>query len=183
MSTFAVTVPFVVTVPFAETVLEPVAKFVAESVAPGTLRRYKRKWIKWLAFAREHGYRLAPPQVLALEDYLVSVVTKRKSVAAIESVSASVNWHCAEVRSPSPFLDRRVALLVRGMKARFRRPVVPRLPFSRSHIRKFMRRAQVSLRHWRAAVVMAVCFQDFLWFSISLENGHHIKKGLEWLVS
>jgi predicted ester cyclase len=45
------------------------------------------------------------------------------------------------------------------------KPAVPRLPFLRSHIRKFMQFPKGSFWHWRAAVVMATCFADFLCFS------------------
>jgi hypothetical protein len=41
---------------------EAADKYIAACVAPGTLKGYKREWIKWLAFARRHGYRLAPPR-------------------------------------------------------------------------------------------------------------------------
>jgi hypothetical protein len=76
---------------------EATDKYIAACVAPGTLKGYKREWIKWLAFARRHGYRLAPPTPADLEDYLTSEVGPRGSVAMIDAVSASFNWHCAEV--------------------------------------------------------------------------------------
>jgi hypothetical protein len=40
---------------------EAADKYIAACVAPGTLKGYKKEWIKWLAFARRHGYRLSPP--------------------------------------------------------------------------------------------------------------------------
>jgi hypothetical protein len=93
-------------------------------------------------------------------------VAERKSVAVLEIVSAAVNWHCAEVGAATPFDDKRISLLVRGMKAEFRRPLQPRLPFTRSHIRTFMTAGwRDDPRAWRVAVVMAVCFADFLRFS------------------
>jgi integrase len=140
-------------------------KYIAACVAPGTLRGYKKEWVKWLTFARRHGYRLAPPRPADLEDYLTSEVGPRGSVAVIDSISASFNWHCAEVGYASPFLNKRIVLIVKGMKRLLRKPSVPRLPFLRSHIRKFMRFLRGSFRHWRAAVVVATCFADFLRFS------------------
>jgi integrase len=93
-------------------------------------------------------------------------VAMRKSVAALETVSAAVNWHCAEVGAATPFDNKHISLLVRGMKVEFRRPAQPRLPFTRLHIRRLM---TAGWRNepcaWRAAVVMAVCFADFLRFS------------------
>jgi hypothetical protein len=86
-------------------------------------------------------------------------------VAVIDAISASFNWHCAEVGYNSPFLNKRIALIVKGMKRTLRKPSVPRLPFLRSHIRRFMRFSRGSFQHWRAAVVMATCFADFLRFS------------------
>jgi hypothetical protein len=68
----------------------------------------------------------------------MSEVAPRNSIAAIEDVSASVNWHCAEVNFLSPFARKCISLVVRGMKGRFRRPVTPRLLFLQSHIRRFM---------------------------------------------
>jgi hypothetical protein len=52
-------------------------RYIAACVAPGTLRRYKKEWLKWLRFARKHGYRLAPPRPADLEDYLTSEVGPR----------------------------------------------------------------------------------------------------------
>jgi hypothetical protein len=93
-------------------------------------------------------------------------VSERNSVAVLETVSAAVNWHCAEVDSATPFDDKRISLLVRGMKAEFQRLLQPRLPFTRSHIGRFMTAgSRDDLHAWRAAVVMAVCFADFLHFS------------------
>jgi integrase len=140
-------------------------KYIAACVAPGTLRGYKKEWVKWLTFARRHGYRLDPPRPADLEDFLTSEVSPRGSVAVIDSISASFNWHCVEVGYASPFLNKRIVLIVKGMKRLLRKPSVPRLPFLRLHIRKFMRFSRGSFRHWRAAVVMATCFDDFLRFS------------------
>jgi hypothetical protein len=53
---------------------EAADKFITACVAPGTLKGYKREWIKWLAFASRQGYRLAPPRPVDLEDYLTSEV-------------------------------------------------------------------------------------------------------------
>jgi hypothetical protein len=133
-------------------------KFIAACVAPGTLKAYKKEWVKWLTFAREHGYRLAPPRPTDLEDYLTSEVAGRGSAAVLESISASFN--CAEVGYNSPFLNKRIVLIVKGMKTSFRKPTVPCLPFLRSHIRSFMRFSTGSFRHWRSSVVMATCFAD-----------------------
>jgi hypothetical protein len=53
---------------------EATDKYIAACIAPGTLRCYKREWVKWLTFARRHGYRLAPPRPADLEDYLTAEV-------------------------------------------------------------------------------------------------------------
>jgi hypothetical protein len=82
-------------------------KFIVACVAPGTLKGYKKKWVKWLTFAREHGYLLAPPRPSDLEDYLTSEVVARGSVTVIDSISASFNWHCAKVGYDSPFLNNK----------------------------------------------------------------------------
>jgi hypothetical protein len=86
-------------------------------------------------------------------------------VAVIDSISASFNWHCAKVGFNSPFLNKRIVLIVMGIKRLLRMPTVPRLPFLSTHIRRFMRFSKGSSRHWRAVVVMATCFADFLRFS------------------
>jgi integrase len=146
--------------------IEAADKYIAACVAPGTLRGYKKEWVKWLTFARSHGYQLAPPSRPAdLEDYLTSEEGPRGSVAVIDSVSASFNWQCAEVGKDSPFLNKRIVLIVKGMKRVLRKPTVPRLPFLRLHVRRLMRFSRGSFWHWRAAVVMATCFADFLRFS------------------
>jgi hypothetical protein len=46
---------------------EAADKYIAACVAPGTLRGYKKEWVKWLTFARRHEYRLAPPRPADLE--------------------------------------------------------------------------------------------------------------------
>jgi hypothetical protein len=129
------------------------------------LKGYKKEWVKWLTFARKHGYRLAPPRLADLEDYLTSEVAPRGSIAVIDSISASFNWHCAEVGYNSPFLNKRIVLIIKGMKRLLGKPTVQHLPFLRLHIRRFMRFSRGSFGHWRAAVVMAICFADFLRFS------------------
>jgi hypothetical protein len=125
-------------------------RYIAACIAPGTLKGYKKE---------------APPRPADLEDYLTSEVAPRGSVAVIDSILATFNWHCAEVGYNSPFLNKRIVLIVKGMKRLLCKPTVPRLPFLRSHIRRFMRFSRGSFRHWRAAVVMATCFADFLCFS------------------
>jgi hypothetical protein len=67
-------------------------KFIAACKSPGTLKAYKKEWVKWLTFARKHGYRLGPPKPSDLEDYLTSEVAARGSVAVLDSISASFNW-------------------------------------------------------------------------------------------
>jgi hypothetical protein len=140
-------------------------KYIATCVAPGTLKGYKKEWVKWLMFARKHGYRLAPPRPANLEDYMTSEVALRGSIAVIDLVLASFNWHCAEVGYNSPFLNKRIVLIVKGVKRLLCKPTVPRLPFLRLHIRRFIRFSRGSFRHWIAAVVLATCFADFLCFS------------------
>jgi hypothetical protein len=118
---------------------EAADKYIAVCVAPGTLRGYKKERVKWLTLARRHGYRLAPPRPADIEDYLTSEVGPQGSVAVINSVSALFNWHCAEVGKDSPFLNKSIVLIVKGMKRVLRKPTVPRLPFLRLHVRRFMR--------------------------------------------
>jgi hypothetical protein len=66
-------------------------KYIAACVAPGTLKGYKKEWVKQLTFAREHGYRLVPPRLVDLDKYLTSEVGPRGSVVVIDSISASFN--------------------------------------------------------------------------------------------
>jgi hypothetical protein len=113
---------------------EAVDKYIAACIAPGTLQGYKREWVKWLTFARRHGYRLAPPRPADLEDYLTAEAGPQGSVAVIDSISALFNWHCAEVGYDSPFLNKRIVLIVKGMKRVLRKPTVPRLPFLRADL-------------------------------------------------
>jgi hypothetical protein len=93
-------------------------RYIAACMSPGTLQGYdKKEWVKWLTFARRHGYCLGPPRPADLEDYLRSEVGPRGSVAVIDSISALFNWHCAEVGySSSPFLNKKIVLIVKGMK-------------------------------------------------------------------
>jgi hypothetical protein len=102
-------------------------EFLRMSVAPDTMRCYKREWVKWLQFARCQGMRLAPPRAKDLLLYLVREVAPRWSVTVLEAVSASVDWHYAESNEPSTFSERRIGLLVRGMRAEFRNPSQSRI--------------------------------------------------------
>jgi hypothetical protein len=121
-------------------------RYIAACMAPGTLRGYK-EWVKWLTFSWKHGYRPAPPRPADLEDYLTSEVGPRGSVAVIDSILASFNWHCAEVGYSSPLLNKRFVLIVKRMKRLLRKPSVLRLLFLRRHIRRFMRFSRGSFRH------------------------------------
>jgi hypothetical protein len=161
-------------------------KYIQKSVAPGTMRGYKREWIRWLKFAKKRGYWTAPPQPTELEDYLVNEVATRKSVSVLEAISASVSWHCAEVGKPSTFEDKRIMLVVLGMKALFCRSAQQPFPFTRLHMRKFMDIGRRSPRLWRVAVIQSVCFTDFLWFSevafVRLEDVSISKKKVSFRV-
>jgi hypothetical protein len=86
-----------------------------------------------------------PPRPADLENYLTSEVGPRGSVAVIDSVLALFNWHCAEVGKDSPFLNKRIVLIVKGMKRVLHKQTVPRLPFLRSHVKCFLGLRQTAL--------------------------------------
>ena len=95
-------------------------------------------------FVRTRRCQLAPTAAADLEVYLVTEVAATRSAGAIEAGCASMTWHCAEIDEMSPFITRgRIGLIVRGMKAEFKKPVVPKLPFQRAHIQQFMDMARL----------------------------------------
>jgi integrase len=148
----------------AEAVSMKADGFITGSVATGTLKTYDKEWLKWRSFrlARKASLTLRPKTV---EAYLRLEVASKRSVSVLETFMAAMNWQCARRGMASPFGDERIALVLRGMKAQFRRPVVPRLPFTRTHICKFLDLGRSSTRLWRAAVILSMCYSDFLRFS------------------
>jgi hypothetical protein len=141
--------------------------FAALSVAPPTAKAYKTAWKKWEVFAFSRRVSVMPPTAADLEAYLVLKIAPKRSVAVLDGFSASVAWMCGLSGFDSPLTGKRVSLVMRGMRSAFRVKRKPRLPFTRSHIRRFMRfaRRSGSLVHWRAAVVLTASFQDFLRFA------------------
>jgi heme A synthase len=111
-------------------------------------------------------------------DLLMVGIAPKKSVSALEAFMSAMNWQCARTVMVSPFEGKRITLVVRKMKACLRRLVVPRLPFScMAYIRKFMDFGRSLPRLWRASVIVAICFADFL-----SARKADLKKGFQHLV-
>jgi hypothetical protein len=137
---------------------------LSSSVKPATARKYNRIWDKWLAFAASHGVDIMPPDVRALEifvadsdEFLGSSGVALTAVAAVAHFSALQGFG-----SPCEF--PRFGKLLRGICLRHGKAAKPKNPFTPSHIVLFMNLAwSGTLREWRAALPLALCFQQLLW--------------------
>jgi hypothetical protein len=162
--------------------------FARASVAATTGVSYDRAWLRWKLFARARGAAVLPPDERVVEAFLILVLAPKKSVAVIDAFSAAMNWFCGRAGLETPLSGRKLSLIVRGMKCEFKTAVRPRLPFTRKHVRRFMdaARRSESLKTWRAAVILALSFQEFLRFSeaafLRLEDLEVDKDGVHFRV-
>jgi hypothetical protein len=77
------------------------------------------------------------------------------------SAAAAVAHFCALEGFPSPFVPPRLSMIMRGIRQSHGKALRPKLPFTREHIIKFLTAARRgTLLDWRAALPLALCFQQ-----------------------
>jgi hypothetical protein len=81
-----------------------VNKMLINSVRPSTLSKYSRLWDKWLLFAALHGVDIMPPDMRALEIFVVDTAELSGSCGVASSAAAAVAHFCALEGFPSPFV-------------------------------------------------------------------------------
>jgi hypothetical protein len=143
--------------------LTSVDKMLSSSVKPATARKYSRIWDKWVAFAASHGVEIMPPDVRALEIFVAdSAELLGSSGVALTAVAAVAHFSALQgFGSPCEF--PRFGKLLRGIRLTHGKAAKPKNPFTPAHIISFMNLAQSgTLREWRAALPLALCFQQLL---------------------
>jgi hypothetical protein len=116
-----------------------------------------------VAFSSYHGVDVIPPEVRALEIFLADAAEFSGSAGVALTAAAAVAHFCALDGFKSPFLAPRFGKIMRGIRLSYSKPVKPKRPFTPAHIVSFMRLARMGmLREWRAALPLALCFQQLL---------------------
>jgi integrase len=140
-----------------------VDKMLEKSVKKSTLAKYGRAWDKWSIFATYHGVDVVPPDMQALAIFVANTA-KLSGSAGVASMSEAAITHFSALEGvQSPFTTPRFGKILRGIRNEYGKPVKPKKPFSRLHITTFMDWARGgSLLDWRAALPMALCYQQLL---------------------
>jgi hypothetical protein len=140
-----------------------VDKMLDSSVKPATVSKYAQIWDKWVTFATFHEVEVMPPEVRALEIFIVDTAEQSGSAGVATTPAATVAHFCAREGIVSPFGCSRFGKILRGVKNTHGKAARPRKPFTPDHIVKFMLLAHCgSLKEWRAALPIALVFQPLL---------------------
>jgi hypothetical protein len=140
-----------------------VDKMLDNRVKPATASKYARIWDKWVTFATFHEVKVMSPEVRALEIFIVNTSELSGSAVVATTAAAAVAHFCAREGIVSPFGCLRFGKILRGIKNTHGKAARPRKPFSRDPILKFILLARRgSLKEWRAALPLALCFQQLL---------------------
>jgi hypothetical protein len=116
-----------------------------------------------VAFSSYHGVDVMPPEIRALEIFLADAAEFSGSAGVASTAAAAVAHFCALEGFESPFLAPRFGKILRGIRLSYSKPVKLKRPFTPAHIVSFMRLARTgALREWRAALPLALCFQQLL---------------------
>jgi hypothetical protein len=137
------------------------------SICPSTEAKYARLWDKWVAFALYHEVKTLPPEMRALEIFIVITADLAGSAGVANSTAAAVAHFCALEDFTTPFTMPRFTKSFRAIRLTHSKQVRPKKPFMREHVIKFMKAAWVgSLLDWRAALPLALplalCYQQLL---------------------
>jgi hypothetical protein len=133
------------------------------SVKALKLAKYSRLWDKWATFASFHEVEVLPPDMRALEIFVLDTGELFGSAGIVNLLAAAVARFYALEGYLSPFKLPRFSKILRGVKISFGRAAKPKRPFLREHITTFMDWARAgSLWDWRAALPLAMCYQELL---------------------
>jgi hypothetical protein len=140
-----------------------VDEMLKRSVKPSTMNKYSRLWDKWVAFADYHEVETMPPDPRGLEIFIADSAKLSGSAGVANSTAAAVAHFIALEGYESPFSSPRFSKILRGVKAAFGKAARPKKPFLWEHIVAFMSHARRgSLLDWRAALPLALCYQQLL---------------------
>jgi hypothetical protein len=104
-----------------------------------------------------------PLDMQALEVFLVDSAELSGSLGVTNSTAAAVAHFSAFKGFLSLFSTPRFSKIMRAVKLTFGRPSKPKKPFTRDHIVRFMELARCGLLlDWRAALPLALCYQQLL---------------------
>jgi hypothetical protein len=140
-----------------------VNRMLDSSVKPATAEKYARIWDKWAAFAAFHEVDVMPPEVRRLEIFVVNTSESSGSAGVAATAAAAVSHFCALEGFESPFGLPRFGKILRGIQNSYGKAARPKRLFTPEHIVTFMNLARKgTLREWRAALPLALCFQQLL---------------------
>jgi hypothetical protein len=140
-----------------------VDRMLASSVKPATASKYGRIWDKWAAFATFYEVEIMPPEVRALEIFIVDSAELSGSSGVALTPAAAVAHFCALQGFGSPGDFPRFGKLLRGIRLTHGKAAKAKEPFTPAHIVTFMELARKgTLREWRAALPLVLCFQQLL---------------------
>jgi hypothetical protein len=132
-----------------------VDRMLENSVKLATLVKYSRAWDK-----SYYDLEVMPPEVRGLEIFLADLAELTGSSGVTSMTAFAVTHFCALEGFDSPFAFPRFGKIMRGIKASYGKAAKPKRPFTTDDIVKFMRKARSgSLKDWRAALPLALCFQ------------------------
>jgi hypothetical protein len=125
--------------------------------------KYGKHWDKWIKFAAIHGVDLMPPDMRAFEIFIADTSELSGSAGVATTAAAAVAHFVALEGHPSPFTTPRFSKMMRGIRLIHGKVAKPKKLFTRGDIMKFMDLAYAgTLVKWRAAFLMALCFQQLL---------------------
>jgi hypothetical protein len=157
-----------------------VEKLLASSVKLSTAAKYGQIWDKWAAFAALHEVEIMPPDVRALEIFIADSAEFSGSSGVALTAAAAISHFSALQRFGSPCEFPRFNKMLRGIRLTHGKAAKPKEPFTPGHIITFMNLARKgTLREWRAALPLALCFQQLLrgveCFNLNGSNVFHRK--------
>jgi hypothetical protein len=140
-----------------------VDEMLTRSVKPSTMTKYSRLWDKWVAFADYHEVETMPPDPRGLEIFIADSA-KLSGLAGVANLTAAAVAHFIALEGyESPFSSPRFSKILRGVKVAFGKAARPKKPFLWEHIVTFLNQARRgSLLDWRAALPLALCYQQLL---------------------
>jgi hypothetical protein len=91
-----------------------VDRMLGASVKPLTVIKYGRIWDKWVAFSTFHEVEVMPPDVCALEIFLVDSAELSGSTGVAHTAAAAVAHFCVLKGFVSPSKFPRIGKILRG---------------------------------------------------------------------
>jgi hypothetical protein len=113
-----------------------VDRMLASSMKPATASKYGRIWDKWTAFAAFHEVEIMPPEVRALEIFIVDSAEFSGSSGVALTAAAAVAHFCALQGYGSPCEFPRFGKLLRGIRLTHGKAAKAKEPFTPSPHRK-----------------------------------------------